>query len=95
MLYSQEEQLDMLLMSIGLNESDPETFEEAWNHSISKERKGWREAINKELTDMHIRRSIWKKIPIEELPQGRKLIGSKWVFKKKKSGVNHISFILV
>jgi hypothetical protein len=87
MLYSQEEQLDMLLMSIGLNESDPETFEEAWNHSISKERKGWREAINKELTDMHIRRSIWKKIPIEELPQGRKLIGSKWVFKKKKSGV--------
>jgi Reverse transcriptase (RNA-dependent DNA polymerase) len=84
--YTQVEQLDMLMMSIG-GYDDPTTFEEAWNHDIPKEREGWRDAIHKELTDMHVKRSIWKKIPIQEVPKGRKLIGSKWVFKKKKNGV--------
>ena len=36
---------------------------------------------------MHIKRKIWDKVPINSVPKERKLIGSKWVFKKKKNGV--------
>jgi hypothetical protein len=32
---------------------DPETFVEAWNHSNSNERNGWREAIKKEFNVMN------------------------------------------
>jgi hypothetical protein len=63
---------------------DPKTFEEAWNHPDPVEREKWREAIRKEFRDM-IKRSVWRKC--SKVPEDRKLIGCKWVFKKKKNGV--------
>ena len=86
-LYTQEEQVDLLLLSAGTGIDDPEKFEDAWDHPNPVERTEWRQAIKKELTDMHVKRQIWKKIPIKNVPEGRKLIGSKWVFKKKKNRI--------
>jgi hypothetical protein len=55
-------------------DADPKTFDDAWNHPSMTERQGWREAIPKELKDMNTR-NVWK---------NKRLIGRKWIFKKKK-----------
>ena len=36
---------------------------------------------------MHVARKVWKPIKKETIPKDRRLIGCKWVFKKKKNGV--------
>jgi hypothetical protein len=52
-----------------------------------KERKKWREAIRLEFRQM-LKNMVWsRKKGINVLPPGRKGIGTKWVFKKKKNGV--------
>ena len=65
---------------------DPNNFDESWNHPDPIERKGWREAITKEFTDTEDR-NVWKLIPQDDKPPDRKVIGSKWVFRRKKNGV--------
>jgi hypothetical protein len=64
-------------------DADPKTFDDAWNHPSMTERQGWREAIPKELKDMNTR-NVWKKIKRDEVPPNKRLIGRKWIFKKKK-----------
>ena len=43
-------------------------------------------AIKKEFNDM-IKREVWRKTKVAEIPSDRRLIESKWVFKKKRNGV--------
>ena len=64
---------------------EPQSFEDAWNNLDSKDREGWREAIRKEFTDM-IKRGVWRRIKKNEVPENRRTIGSKWVFKRKRDG---------
>ena len=52
-----------------------------------KEKLGGEVQLKKELSDMHLKREIWDKVSIKDIPPGRKLIGSRWVLKKKKNGI--------
>ena len=47
--------------------------------------KLWRDVINKELNSMN-KQNVWNIVPIIEVPDGRKSIGSKWVLKIKRDG---------
>jgi hypothetical protein len=84
---TENELTEFIFLSMGLDQGEPASFEEAWEHPDPNERAGWRKAIEKELTDMHVKRQIWTPTKIQDIPQNRRLIGSKWVFKKKKNGV--------
>lgn len=64
---------------------DPRTFQEAWHHPDTEEREGWRKGIKKEFKDM-ITRGVWRKVKKKDIPNNRRLIGNKWVFRKKKDG---------
>ena len=61
---------------------NPTTFDKAWNHPIEKERQEWRDAIRKEINDM-TNREVWRKTKKTQIPSNRRLISSKWVFKKR------------
>ena len=70
---------------------EPKTFNQAWN-CITDERDDWREAIRKELLSMETRK-VWNVIGLDEVPYGRKIIGCKWVFKKKRNGVQRARLV--
>jgi len=42
----------------------------------------WRQAT-KEEAENFFKRGVWKKMSLKDLPQGRRPIGTKWVYKKK------------
>ena len=65
--------------------TEPKTFNEAWHCPNKKERDNWRTAIRKEIRSM-IDREVWRKTKREKIPNNRRLIGNKWVFKIKKDG---------
>ena len=65
---------------------NPMSFDDAWNHPDEFERIKWREAIRKEIRDM-IKRGVWRNVKKNSIPENRRLIGNKWVFKKKRNGV--------
>ena len=65
---------------------NPTSFQEAWHHPDINERLAWRAAIRKEFRDM-INRNVWRYAKRNRIPQNRRLIGNKWVFKKKRNGV--------
>ena len=65
---------------------NPTNFQEAWHHRDPEERSKWQAAIRKEFKDM-INRNVWRYAKINRIPQNRRLIGNKWVFKKKRNGV--------
>ena len=50
-----------------------------------EEREKWMAGVAKELQDFK-RREVWRKIKIKDVPAGKSLIGTKWVFKLKRSG---------
>jgi hypothetical protein len=64
---------------------EPKTFEDVWNHPDANNKKGWRDAIKKEFSDMKSRK-VWQKVKKNIIPHNKRLIGNKWVFKKKKDG---------
>ena len=64
---------------------NPTTFQEAYNHPVAIFRERFREAIRKELRDMHAR-GVWRKIKRSDVPNGRRLVKHKWVFDIKRSG---------
>ena len=68
------------------DDDTPTTFEEAWYHKDLKKREKWREAIRLEFRQM-IRNGVWRNRGQKNIPQNRKGIGTKWVFKEKKNGV--------
>ena len=45
----------------------------------------WRAAIRKEIRSM-IERGVWRKTDRKKIPNNRRLIGNKWVFKIKRDG---------
>jgi hypothetical protein len=83
---AQHETADVALISLMSGGRDPLTFDEAWDHLDPQERKMWRAAITKEFNDMK-KRGVWRIISRTDVPTDRRLIGHKWVFKKKRNGV--------
>ena len=65
--------------------TEPKTFQEEWHSPIEKERDNWRAAIRKEIRSM-IEREVWRKTDRKRIPNNRRLIGNKWVFKIKRDG---------
>ena len=64
---------------------EPRNFQEVWYHQNTEKRQNWRVAIRKEFKDM-IRRGVWDVVERSSIPEGRRLIGSKWVYKEKRDG---------
>ena len=65
---------------------DPQSFNDAFYHPDEVKRKLWREGIKKELTSME-NRGVWRVVSKDSIPEGRKLIGCKWVFQEKRNRV--------
>ena len=74
------------LMIFAETQLEPLTFQEAWHHPDPKERESWRTAIRLEFRKM-IQNGVWRNVRKREIPSNRRLVGCKWVFKKKKNGV--------
>ena len=64
----------------------PRSFDEAWNHEEPFQRRKWREAINKELDKMNLRKA-WRKIKRSQKPKDRRCVKHKWVLEIKRSGI--------
>jgi hypothetical protein len=52
------DEASIALFNISPSELEPTTFDDEWNHPISKDRELWRAAINKELGDMDNKKSL-------------------------------------
>lgn len=63
----------------------PESFQEAYNHPDPKKREKWRAAIRKEFHDMNAR-GVWRKIRRDNVPNDRRTVKCKWLFKIKRNG---------
>ncbi|GMJ14768.1 hypothetical protein HRI_005146000 [Hibiscus trionum] len=64
-------------------DGEPSTFEEAMNNSDASQ---WMAAMQEEIEALH-KNNTWELVP---LPQGRKPIGNKWVFKIKRNGDDQV-----
>ena len=64
---------------------EPKTYEQAWNHQDPVQRKKWREAIVKERGDMETR-VVWKRVKRSNIPNNKRCVKCKWVFKIKRDG---------
>ena len=74
-----------LISGVTSGPTEPKTFKEAWHSPIEKERDHWRAAIRKETSSM-INREVWRKTDKRMIPNNRRLIGNKWLFKIKRDG---------
>ena len=59
------------------NDDDPTSFEEAM---VDTDKDEWQDAMNREMESMYFN-SVWSLV---ELPEGFRLIGCKWLYKRKK-----------
>jgi len=71
---------------------EPRNFQEAWYHQNTEKRQNWRVALRKEFKDI-IQRGVWDVVERSSIPEGRRLIGSKWVFKEKRDGRFRARFV--
>ena len=76
-----------LISAVTSGPTEPKTFQEAWHSPVEDERNNWPVAIRKEIKSM-INRGVWRKIDKMKIPENRRLIGNKWVFKIKRDGTN-------
>ena len=74
-----------LISAVTSGPSEPKTFQEAWHSPVKEERENWQKAIRKEIKSM-IERGVWRKVDRKNIPNNRRLIGNKWVFKIKRDG---------
>ena len=74
-----------LISAVTSGPTESKTFQEAWHGPIENERENWRIAIRKEIRSM-INRRVWRKTDRKRIPNNRRLIGNKWVFKIKRDG---------
>ena len=74
-----------LISAVTSGRTEPKTFQEAWHSPVEEERQNWQIAIRKERKSM-INRGVWRKIGKVKIPENRRLIGNKWVFKIKRDG---------
>ena len=70
-------------LSVQSDQITPIKFNDAWNHEDQEQCKLWKDAIQKELNSMN-KQNIWNIVPMTEIMEGRKPIGSKWVLKIKR-----------
>jgi hypothetical protein len=82
---SDEEGSERIMMVEGALMGNPTSFFEAYNHEDSEKRKGWREAIKREIRNME-NYNVWSLIEKDEVREGRKPIGNRWVFFEKRYG---------
>ena len=75
-----------LISAVTSGPTEPKAFKEAWHSPIEKERDNWRAAIRKEIRSM-IDRGVWRKTDKKRIPNNRRHIGNKWVFKIKGDGI--------
>ena len=66
-------------------QTEPKTFQDGWHNPVEAERNNWQIAIRKEIKSM-INRGVWRKIDKVKIPENRRLIGNKCVFKIKRDG---------
>jgi len=88
---SDEEDMFGFIGAVASDPKEPKTFNQAWNSETS-EREDWREAIRKELNSMKTRK-VWDVVDLDKVPDGRKIIGCKWVFKKKRNGIQRARLV--
>ena len=74
-----------LISAVTSGPTEPKPFQEAWHYPVESERNSWRTAIRKEIRSM-IERGVWRKTDRKKIPNNRRLIGNKWVFKIKRDG---------
>ena len=74
-----------LISAVTSGPTEPKTFQEAWHSPVGEERHNWQVEIWKEIKSM-INRGLWRKIDKVKIPENRRLIGNKWVFKIKRDG---------
>ena len=65
------------------DDTAPETFHEAWDHNDPNKRAIWRSAIKDEFAKMN-KKKVWRHRKKQDIPQGRTLVSSRWVFVIKK-----------
>jgi hypothetical protein len=87
-----EEGEETNLVAVISDPNEPKTFHQAWNHKDLTEKDGWRSAIQIELANME-KRNVWQIIDQTMMPKERKVIGCKWVFKKKMNGDNRARLV--
>ena len=71
-----------LISAVTSGPTEPKIFQEVWHSPVEEERQNWQIAIRKEIKSM-INRGVWRKIDKVKIPENRRLIGNKWVFKIK------------
>ena len=74
-----------LISAVTSGTTELKPFQEAWHYPVESERNSWRAAIRKEIRSM-IERGVWRKTDRKKIPNNRRLIGNKWVFKIKRDG---------
>ena len=74
-----------LISAVTSGPTEPKTFQEAWHSPVEEERNNWQMAIRKEIKSM-IDRGVWRKVDRKNIPNNRRLLGNKWVFKIKRDG---------
>ena len=65
--------------------AEPKTFQDAWHSPVEEEKQNWPISIRKGIRSM-INRGVWRKIDRAKIPENRRLIGNKWVYKIKRDG---------
>ena len=81
-----------LISVVTAEPTEHKTFQEALHCENEKERNNWRTAIRKEMRSM-IDRAVWRKTERKKIPNDRRLIGNKWVFKIKRDGTYRATLV--
>ena len=76
---------EVAMLHASVDEVEPTSFREAWDHPEVIQRHKWREAIRKEFHGMN-QRKVWRKIKRRDIPPDRRCVKHKWVFKIKQNG---------
>jgi Reverse transcriptase (RNA-dependent DNA polymerase) len=79
------EQVNLALFTTDFTK-EPSSFEEAINCARKEDQDAWKEAINKELNEM-TKRGVWEVIDEQKVPNDRRCIKNKWIFKVKRNGI--------
>jgi hypothetical protein len=75
-----------------VEQKEPATFDEAWNHDDPRAQEKWQEAITKEFEEMK-KKEVWEIMKKEGIPQERRTIKCKWIFKIKRNGVFRVRLV--
>ena len=74
-----------LISAVTSGPTEPKTFQGSWYSPVEEERNNWQIAIRKEIKSM-INRGVWRNPDKVKIPENRRLIVNKWVFKIKRDG---------